>query len=154
MASVLIKNAQIITMNAGEEILEGDLYIENDRIIQVGGDLGYAADQIIDAKNKTVIPGFIQTHIHLCQTLFRGQADDLELMDWLQKKIWPLEAAHDEESSYYSAMLGLGELIQSGTTTIVDMETVNHTDAAFRLWRKAGSVCVWESHDGYGRKRS
>src|SRR5688572_215478 len=66
MASVLIKNAQIITMNAGEEILEGDLYIENDRIIQVGGDLGYAADQIIDAKNKTVIPGFIQTHIHLC----------------------------------------------------------------------------------------
>ncbi|MCM3739711.1 5'-deoxyadenosine deaminase [Oceanobacillus luteolus] len=142
MASVLIKNAQIITMNAGEEILEGDLYIENDRIIQVGGDLGYAADQIIDAKNKTVIPGFIQTHIHLCQTLFRGQADDLELMDWLQKKIWPLEAAHDEESSYYSAMLGLGELIQSGTTTIVDMETVNHTDAAFQAMAESGIRCL------------
>lgn len=142
MSSVLIKNAQIITMNAGEEVIHGDVYIENDRIKQVGGDLGYEADKIIDAKNKTVIPGFIQTHIHLCQTLFRGQADDLELMDWLQKKIWPLEAAHDEESSYYSALLGLGELIQSGTTTIVDMETVNHTDAAFQAMAESGIRCL------------
>ena len=142
MSSVLIKNAQIVTMNAYEEIINGDLLIENDRIKQVGGDLGHEADQIIDAKNKTVIPGFIQTHIHLCQTLFRGQADDLELMDWLQKKIWPLEASHDEESSYYSAMLGLGELIQSGTTTIVDMETVNHADAAFQAMAESGIRCL------------
>ncbi|OZU87818.1 N-ethylammeline chlorohydrolase [Virgibacillus indicus] len=138
MRSILIKNAQIITMNFQEEIVYGDLYIEDDRIKQVGGDLGYRADQVIDAKNKTIIPGFIQTHIHLCQTLFRGQADDLELMDWLQKKIWPLEASHDEESSYYSAMLGLGELIQSGTTTIVDMETVNHADSAFQAMAESG----------------
>ncbi|PAV29752.1 N-ethylammeline chlorohydrolase [Virgibacillus profundi] len=142
MSSVLIKNAQIITMNSREEIIHGDLYIEDDIIKQVGGDLGSETDQVIDAKNKTVIPGFIQTHIHLCQTLFRGQADDLELMDWLQKKIWPLEASHDEESSYYSAMLGLGELIQSGTTTIVDMETVNHADAAFQAMAESGIRCL------------
>lgn len=142
MSSVLIKNAQIITMNSQEEIIHGDLYIENDRIKEVGGDLGTEADKVIDARNKTVIPGFIQTHLHLCQTLFRGQADDLELMDWLQKKIWPLEASHDEESSYYSAMLGLGELIQSGTTTIVDMETVNHTDAAFQAMAESGIRCL------------
>lgn len=142
MSSVLIKNAQIITMNADEEILHGDLYIEGDRIVALGGDLGNQADKIIDAERKTVIPGFIQTHIHLCQTLFRGQADDLELMDWLQRKIWPLEAAHDPESSYYSAMLGLGELIQSGTTTIVDMETVNHTDEAFQAIAESGIRCL------------
>lgn len=69
---------------------------------------------------------------------FRGQADDLELLDWLKKKIWPLEASHDEESIYYSALLGIGELIQSGTTTIVDMETVHHTDSAFQAISKSG----------------
>lgn len=59
-------------------------------------------------------------------------------MDWLRKRIWPLEAAHDEESLYYSAMLGIGELISSGTTTIVDMETVHHTDYAFQAIAKSG----------------
>jgi len=142
VSTILIKNVQIITMNQQEEIIQGDLYIENDRIKEIGRNLDYGADKVINAKNKTVIPGFIQTHIHLCQALFRGQADDLELMDWLQKKIWPLEASHDEESSYYSAMLGLGELIQSGTTAIVDMETVNHTDAAFRAMDESGIRCL------------
>ena len=108
MPSILIKNAQIITMNAQEEIIQGDLLIVDDKIKKIGKNLGDQADRVIDATSKTVIPGFIQTHIHLCQTLFRGQADDLELMDWLQKRIWPLEASHDEESSYYSAMLGVG----------------------------------------------
>lgn len=138
MSSILIKNAEIVTMNAHEEILFGDIYIENDRIVEVGPNLTHVASKVIDATGRTVIPGFIQTHIHLCQTLFRGQADDLELMDWLQQKIWPLEAAHDEESSYYSAMLGIGELIQSGTTTVVDMETVHHTDAAFKAIADSG----------------
>lgn len=135
---ILIRNAEIITMNQKEEIFYGDLLIENDRIIQLGtlGDI--PADKIIDAKNKTVIPGFIQTHIHLCQTLFRGQADDLELLDWLKKRIWPLEAAHDAESSYLSAMLGIGELIQSGTTSIVDMETVHFADEAFQAMANSG----------------
>jgi 5-methylthioadenosine/S-adenosylhomocysteine deaminase len=138
MTSILIKNAEIITMNQKEEIIHGDLYIENDRIVAIGENLMYPAEKTIDARNRTVIPGFVQTHIHLCQTLFRGQADDLELMDWLKKKVWPLEAAHDEESSYYSAMLGIGELIQSGTTTIVDMETVHHTENAFQAIYESG----------------
>lgn len=125
-------------MNNHEEILHGDIYIENDSICDIGENLTYSANKVINANHKTVIPGFVQTHIHLCQTLFRGQADDLELMDWLRKKIWPLEAAHDDESSYYSAMLGLGELIASGTTALVDMETVNHTDSAFEALAESG----------------
>ncbi|TLS38948.1 5'-deoxyadenosine deaminase [Pseudalkalibacillus caeni] len=138
MSSILIKNAEIITMNQNEDIVTGDIYITDDRIIEIGQNLSYHAEKVIDATNRTIIPGFVQTHIHLCQTLFRGQADDLELMDWLKQKIWPLEASHDEESSYYSAMLGIGELIQSGTTTVVDMETVNHTDAAFTAIAESG----------------
>lgn len=138
MSSILIKNAEIITMNAKEDILFGDLYIVDDRIAEIGPNLSVSADKVIDASGKTVIPGFIQTHIHLCQTLFRGQADDLELLDWLKQKIWPLEASHDEESIYYSAMLGIGELLQSGTTTVVDMETVHHTEYAFQAIAESG----------------
>ncbi|ASS67305.1 MULTISPECIES: 5'-deoxyadenosine deaminase [unclassified Paenibacillus] len=137
--TILIRNAQIVTMNASEEIVHGDIRIEDDRIAAIGPDLDASgADRVIDASGRTVIPGFVQTHIHLCQTLFRGKADDLELLDWLRKRIWPLEAAHDEESIYYSAMLGIGELLQSGTTTIVDMETVHHTDSAFQAIAASG----------------
>ncbi|WP_309091028.1 5'-deoxyadenosine deaminase [Domibacillus sp.] len=139
MGSLLIKNAQIVTMNAQEEIINGDILIRDSRIEAVGPALDETpADRVIDASGRTVIPGFVQTHVHLCQTLFRGKGDDLELMDWLKKRIWPLEASHDEESVYYSAMLGIGELLQSGTTTIVDMETVHHTDSAFRAIAQSG----------------
>ncbi|MDQ0252892.1 cytosine/adenosine deaminase-related metal-dependent hydrolase [Evansella vedderi] len=139
MKKIVIKNAEIVTMNNLNEIVHGDLLIENDRIAAVGRQINeHGIEKVIDGKGKTVIPGFVQTHIHLCQSLFRGQADDLELMDWLKKKIWPLEASHDEESSYYSAMLGIGELIQSGTTTIIDMETVHYADFAFQAIAESG----------------
>ena len=139
MANLLIQGAQLVTMNEREEILHADIRIEDGVIREVAPGLApEPADRVIDASGRTVIPGFVQTHIHLCQTLFRGKGDDLELLDWLRKRIWPLEAAHDEESLYYSAMLGLGELIRSGTTTIVDMETVRHTDAAFRAMAESG----------------
>src|SRR4051794_26593126 len=116
---ILIKNAEIITQNPAGEILSGDVLIEDRRIAAIGSiPAGEQADKVIDATGKTLIPGFVQTHLHLCQTLFRGQADDLELLDWLRKRIWPLEASHDEESNYWSALLGIGELIESGTTSI------------------------------------
>ena len=139
MTKILIKQAEIVTMNKNNDILVGDLYIVDDRIAAIGPELTIPeVDKIIDGKGKIVLPGFVQTHIHLCQTVFRGRADDLELMDWLKKRIWPLEAAHDEDSLYYSALLGIGELIQSGTTAIVDMETVHHTDFAFQAIASSG----------------
>lgn len=139
MKKLLIKNAEIITMNRNEEIVKGDLLVHEDKISAIAPSIVPEPDmEVIDATGKTVIPGFIQTHIHLCQTLFRGKADDLELMDWLKKRIWPLEAAHDEESIYVSAMLGIGELIAGGSTTIVDMETVHHTNEAFEAIAKSG----------------
>ncbi|WP_100486130.1 5'-deoxyadenosine deaminase [Sporolactobacillus pectinivorans] len=139
MAKLLIKNAEIVTMNANEDVLQGDLLIDGSKISSIAPSIDDKhADQVIDASGRTVIPGFIQTHIHLCQTLFRGKADDLELMDWLRTRIWPLEAAHDEDSIYVSAMLGIGELIAGGSTTIVDMETVHHTNEAFEAIAESG----------------
>lgn len=139
MSKLLIQNAEIVTVNEKNEILYGDILIEDDRISEIAPQIqNLNVDKMIDANGKTVIPGFIHTHIHLCQTLFRSQGDDLELLDWLKKRIWPLEASHDEESNYYSAMLGIGELLRGGTTTVVDMETVHHTDSAFQAIAESG----------------
>jgi len=80
----------------------------------------------------------VQAHIHLCQTLFRGLADDLSLEAWLAQRIWPLEAAHTEASLHASAMLGAAELLLGGTTAILDMETVRHTDVAFEALESIG----------------
>ncbi|XEC93527.1 5'-deoxyadenosine deaminase [Paenibacillus tarimensis] len=138
MGSHLIRNARIITMNEHDDIFTGDVLIEGNRISKVGAGLPQTADNVVEACGKVLLPGFVQTHIHLAQTLFRGRADDLALIDWLRKRIWPLEAAHSEDSIYYSAMLGIGELIRSGTTTILDMETVHHTGAAFEAIKESG----------------
>ncbi|MGI9861498.1 5'-deoxyadenosine deaminase [Moorella naiadis] len=135
--SILIKNGILVTMNPRREVLQGDIYIENDRIAAIGR-APATADRVIDARGQLVIPGLIQPHIHLCQALFRGRADDLELLDWLRLRIWPLEGAHDAESIYYSALLGIGELFLSGTTTIVDMESVHHTGAAIEAIAQSG----------------
>ncbi|CAM4386240.1 5'-deoxyadenosine deaminase [Paenibacillus tarimensis] len=138
MGTLLIRDAVIVTMNEQDEIIRGDVLIEGNKIAKIGSDLAATADRIIEAGGRVLLPGFVQTHIHLCQTLFRGRADDLELIDWLRERVWPLEAAHNEESVYYSALLGIGELIRSGTTTILDMETVHHTEAAFQAIAEGG----------------
>jgi len=100
--------------------------------------------QVRDCSGCLVIPGLIQAHVHLCQTLFRGLADDLRLEDWLIRRIWPLEAAHTEATVYASALLG-------GTTAILDMETVRHTAAAFRALERIGiratvGKCLMDAH--------
>ena len=134
----LFKNATIVTMNAQRAIIKGDLLVDGSLIEAIGDNLNEPADQTIELGGDLIIPGLIQTHIHLCQTLFRGQADDLELLDWLKLKIWPLEGGHDPESLYDSAQLGIGELFLGGTTTIVDMETVHHTEHAFQAILDSG----------------
>ncbi|HTD78709.1 MAG TPA: amidohydrolase family protein, partial [Chloroflexota bacterium] len=96
------------------------------------------AQRSIDANGLVVVPGLIQAHIHLCQTLFRGLAEDLSLLAWLRERIWPLEAAHDPESLFASARLGIAELLLGGTTAILDMGTVHHTRALFEAAAETG----------------
>jgi len=94
--------------------------------------------EVIDVPDLTLIPGFIQTHIHLCQTLFRGLADDLPLLEWLRLRIFPLEAAHTASSMRASALLGLTELIASGSTTIMDMGSVYYEEEIVRAIDESG----------------
>ncbi|MEN1759032.1 5'-deoxyadenosine deaminase [Anoxynatronum sibiricum] len=138
MKRLLIRNGHIVTMNQQREIMKGDLLIENDRIAAIAPRLDVDDCEVLEAGGMTVIPGFIQTHIHLTQTLLRGQADDLELLDWLKKRVWPLEGSHTAESNYVSAKLGIAELIKGGTTAIIDMETVHHTESAFEALLETG----------------
>src|SRR5947208_962488 len=125
-------------MDAGNRTLAGDVLIEGNRIAAVAASLTARADETVDARGRVLLPGLVQTHVHLCQTLFRGAADDLALIDWLKKRIWPMEAAHTPESLYASARLGVAEMIRGGTTTALTMETVNHTEAVFRAVEETG----------------
>jgi 5-methylthioadenosine/S-adenosylhomocysteine deaminase len=137
MSSVLIKNGTLVTMDAANRIVRGDLLISHGRIVELGS-TNQSADVVIDASRCAVIPGFVQTHIHLCQTLFRGAADDLALIDWLKKRVWPMEAAHSAASIAASARLGIAELIKGGTTCALTMETVNHTEQVFEVVEETG----------------
>src|SRR5215813_5461164 len=139
---LLIKDATIITLDDANRIFDGSVAIDQGRIVAVGPaapeSFDFAFDDVIDGRGRALLPGFIQTHIHLCQTLFRGAADDLELIDWLKERVWPMEAAHTPESLYASARLGIAELIKGGTTCALTMETVNHTDSVFRAVEESG----------------
>ena len=124
-------------MDARNSIMRGDILLDNGRIAEMGAS-GKTADTVIDASDCAVIPGFVQTHIHLCQTLFRGAADDLALIDWLKQRVWPMEAAHSPTSIAASARLGIAELIKGGTTCALTMETVNHTTEVFKVVEETG----------------
>src|SRR5213596_934524 len=136
--SILIKGGTIVTMDANDSVVRGDLLIRDGRIAEIDEKIGSDADERIDATGGVVLPGFIQTHIHLCQTLFRGAADDLALIDWLKKRVWPMEAAHTKESIRASARLGIAELIKGGTTCALTMETVRHTEEVLRVVEESG----------------
>src|SRR5256714_5196202 len=136
--SILIRNGTIVTMDRHNSIVRGDMLIRDGRIAEIGKTIKSEADEVIDAEGCAVLPGFVQTHIHLCQTLFRGAADDLSLIDWLKKRIWPMEAAHTAESIRVSARLGIAELIKGGTTCALTMETVRHTEEVLRVIEETG----------------
>ncbi len=135
---LLLKNAYIVTQNAQREEFAGDILIEENRIQAIGKNLPSKGHATFDLTDLVVVPGFIQTHTHLCQTLFRNLADDLELLDWLEQRIWPFEMAHSPESLRISARLGLAELLLGGTTTILDMGNGRYQDIIFEEMVRSG----------------
>src|ERR1700687_4324904 len=106
MTSLLIRGGVVVTMNDRFDIIQGDVSIRDGRIAAIAPTIPGPHDRAIDAHGGYVLPGLIQTHIHLCQTLFRGYADDLRLMDWLRRRVWPLEGAHTPVSLRAAARLG------------------------------------------------
>ncbi|VAX25094.1 Guanine deaminase [hydrothermal vent metagenome] len=155
----LIIPKQIVTMNAEMEILRNHGVQINNGIIEKvcslkGFDYEKYPGDIYVCNDLTLLPGFVQTHVHLCQSLFRGLADDMELLDWLQKRIFPYENSHNEKSLRLSAQLGISEIIESGTTTILDMGTINHQEVVFEEMISSGirgfsGKCMIDENDLY-----
>src|SRR6266550_3876673 len=113
--STLIRNATIVTMNDALDIVQGSVSVRDGRIAAVGaeptGSSHARHDAVIDAGGAYLLPGFIQTHVHLCQTLFRGYADDMPLLEWLRRRVWPMEAALTPATLRASARLAAAELL-------------------------------------------
>jgi cytosine/adenosine deaminase-related metal-dependent hydrolase len=134
----LVVGGTVVTCDAGNRVVQGDVLVRGREIAAVGDVATAGVTRVVDARGCAVIPGLVQAHVHLCQVLMRGMADDLPLLEWLRKRIWPLEAAHDEASLRASAELGLVEAMLGGTTTVLDMGTVRGHDAVMDACVRAG----------------
>ncbi len=138
-------------MDAPGTIARGDLLVRDGVIAAVGDGVPAALDALpgrraevsVDASGAFVLPGLVHGHLHLCQTLFRGLAEQSDLLRWLRQGIWPLEALLTEDSIAASARLGLLELIAGGVTCVNDMGTVRHTDAIGRVLEAGGIRAVF-----------
>ena len=124
-ADLMITNGWLLPMDSnGKVISNGGVAITGDRIVSVGtaAELkNWRAKRIIDAKGGIILPGLINTHTHAAMTLFRGLADDLPLMSWLNDHIFPAEAKLDAQMVHTGALLACAEMILSGTTCFCDM---------------------------------
>jgi len=148
MNILLIEGARVLGMTRPADVTpDGAILVEDGAIVALHADARKQGAEAIaagrrlervDARGLWLMPGFVQTHIHLCQTLLRNGPDDLPLLPWLRTYVWPGEAAHDEASLEISARLGLAELLAGGTTALLDMGTVHHTDAVFRAAEASG----------------
>lgn len=134
-----ITDAILCTQDDSRRVRRGHIHVVDGEIAAIRASLpARTRGRRLSARGLHVFPGFVQTHVHLCQTLFRGQADELELMDWLREKIWKFEAAHTRKSLHTSALVGIRELLASGTTCILDMGTVRHTEAILEAVAQTG----------------
>jgi 5-methylthioadenosine/S-adenosylhomocysteine deaminase len=139
----LIRNASIVTMNDALDVIEGAVVVRDGRIASVGREPEDTRGlTVIDAQGDYLLPGFVQTHVHLCQTIFRGYADDMPLLQWLKTRVWPMEAAHTPETLRASTRLAAAELLLTGTTTALTMETVHDTDVVFDALEHIGLRAV------------
>jgi len=134
MPSILINGGTIVTMDSRRRIIrDSAIFIEDGLITQVGrtGELKpqARAELEIDATGKVILPGLVDTHVHLAQALIRGCADDTSLIDWLQKFVWPLQGNFNAEDGKASAELCMLEMIKSGTTTF--LESLLHSRYGF-----------------------
>ena len=145
---------QILT-NRALEITDDKIssYIKKDKIDEIN------YDEVYYVPNLNLIPGFVQTHIHLSQTLFRGLAEDLPLLDWLRLKIFPFENAHNKDSLKITAQLSINELLLGGTTTRLDMGTLRYGEVVLDEMISSGirgfsGKCLIDINDLYSEFKS
>ena len=122
---MIFSNATIITMNAQRQIINnGAVAVNGNRILAVGKSkdiIGqYPEKDVIDCNGNILMPGLIDTHVHLAQAMIRGCADDLGLLDWLGKRVWVLQGNYSNADGKASAALCTLEMIKSGTTSFIE----------------------------------
>jgi 5-methylthioadenosine/S-adenosylhomocysteine deaminase len=122
---ILITNGTVLTMEPDGQVIEnGAVAVKGDTIVALGDSsafVGNPASQVIDAQGGLIMPGLVNTHTHAAMTCFRGLADDLPLMTWLNDHIFPAEAKLNDRIVYAGTMLACAEMIQSGITCFCDM---------------------------------
>jgi len=163
MGKILIIPKKVVTADSNSTILtDRAVEITDDKItsfIPINEIHKEQYAEVYDARNLTLIPGFIQTHIHLSQTLFRGLAEDLPLLEWLRLKIFPFENAHNNESLKVTAQLSINELLMGGTTTFLDMGTLRYGEVVFKEMIDSGirgfsGKCLIDINDLYPEFKS
>ena len=130
-ADLLVLGGLVLTLDEQDrQFGAGGLAVRGDRIAAAGPaseiSARFSAPKVIDAAGCVVLPGLINAHTHAAMTLFRGLADDLPLMEWLQEHIFPAEAKLTENWVYWGTMLACAEMILSGTTAFCDMYLFEH----------------------------
>jgi 5-methylthioadenosine/S-adenosylhomocysteine deaminase len=124
-SDILISNGTLLTMDSrGTQFKKGAVAIEGEKIVALGPADDFSswnASRIIDARGGIIMPGLVNAHNHAAMTCFRGLADDLPLMTWLNDYIFPAEAKLDYEKVYCGTLLACAEMISSGTTCFCDM---------------------------------
>lgn len=147
MTSILVKHAYIVTVDGSNRVLkDGALYTEDDRVVAVGKTdevlrKASSPEFIIDGKGKVVLPGLINTHVHLAQGLLRGLVPDtISLIEWLKDWVWPLQGNFEGEDGVVSAQLTILEMLSSGTTSFVatSVHTRYNPDAIVKVVMQSG----------------
>lgn len=153
----VIKDGLVISMDEkrNEKIEKLDVVIENDTITKLEKNYTGSYDVLINAQGKIVMPGLVNCHTHLGMSIFRCTNDNLNLQDWLTKKIWPIEDNMTHKDIYYTTLLSLIESIKSGTTTSADhyfgsLESINAIKEC--KVREIFTNCAMDS-DGNGENR-
>jgi len=152
---LLLRGGTILTLDAAAAVhSDTDLVLENGRIAALGRNLAAPARaRILDVSGHLILPGLVQGHIHLGQTLFRGLAEGWALLPWLRERIWPLEAAHDDDTAYASGRLGAAECLLGGTTAIQEIGLGRGIEGLLAAIAESGlrataGKCLMDSGDG------
>jgi len=151
-------------MDPRRRVIEGgSILVEGERIAEIVGPEfkpNGRAQKRISAKGMVAIPGLIDTHVHLAQSLLRGCADDLSLVAWLRERVWPIQGSFTEDDGRVSAELSMLEMVKSGTTSFVGVDVVSRygfdgiAETVARAGMRGALAKTIMDTPGYGRKGS
>lgn len=152
--AVVVRGGTVVPLDRTRRSFAGSVSTVDGRVAAVSESVETPLGaEVIDATDALVLPGFVQAHVHVVQSLVRNHAEGLALLPWLKQRIWPYEAALSREEVGAAARLGIAELLSGGTTTALDMGTAHHQDAVFEAAealgiRLASGKCHMDTGDG------